>query len=271
MPKRVAVIVGCGSKHDKGGSLAEFEPTVRFGLGGALSLTFAKSSLFDHVLLLSRRQELLDLVTTEVDAAAGPGVATTLVCDVSSDSAVAAAFEKARSLGSVECVVYNVAPGFPKDAQGNTVSFGNLPAPHEVDPEYWNSAFDIGVTGCLRFAKHFIPYFVEQGRGSFLVSGATMSLRGGPQFGALAPVKAALRSFCQSMSQKYHKENVHIAHVIIDGVIDSPNTRPWGSNVMLMEPAHLAEAYISLHQQPKTVWTHEMQLTPSQDSLGLRL
>lgn len=208
----------------------------------------------------------------EVEAEAGPGVATTMVCDATSDTDVAAAFNAARGLGSVECIVWNVAPGFPKDGQtGETVSFGNLPSPHEVDPEYLNSAFDIGVTGCVRFARHFIPYFVEQGRGSFLVSGATMALRGGPKFGALAPIKCALRSYCQSLSQTYHKQNVHIAHVIIDGVIDSPNTRSWGANVMLMDPGDLAEAYIALHHQPKTVWSHEIQLTPCQDSLGHRL
>jgi hypothetical protein len=54
MAIRVAVLVGCGSKHDKGGGLEEFEPTVRFGLGGALSIKFAQSPDFDHVLILSR-------------------------------------------------------------------------------------------------------------------------------------------------------------------------------------------------------------------------
>jgi NAD(P)-dependent dehydrogenase (short-subunit alcohol dehydrogenase family) len=218
------------------------------------------------------RPELLGLVKAEVDAAAGPGKCTTMVCDATSDAAVAAAFEKAKELGTVVCLVYNCAPGFPKDAStGETVSFANLPAPHEVDPAYLNSAFDIGVTGCVRFARHFLPYFVEKKGGTFLVSGATMALRGAPKFGALAPVKSALRTYCQAMSQTYHKQNVHIAHVVIDGVVDSPNTRSWAANVDLICPADLAQAYIALHNQPRTVWSHEIQLTPSGDSLGMRL
>ena len=57
------------------------------------------------------------------------------------------------------------------------------------------------------------------------------------------------------MSQAYHKENVHIGHVIIDGVIDSPATHAWGAKVMLMDPAHLAQAYVDMHEQKPTVWT----------------
>jgi hypothetical protein len=73
-----------------------------------------------------------------------------------------------------------------------------------------------------------------------LVSGATMGLRGGAAFACASPIKFALRSYCQSMSQAYHKEGVHIGHVVIDGVIDSPATHAWGGSVMLMDPAHLA-------------------------------
>jgi hypothetical protein len=79
--RRIAVIVGCGSKHDKGGKEV-FGPSVRFGLGGALSIAFAKSSSFDHVLLLSRRQELLDLVSAEVATAAGGDAVSTQVGDM---------------------------------------------------------------------------------------------------------------------------------------------------------------------------------------------
>lgn len=269
--RKVAVIVGCGSKHDKGG-LTDFVPSVRFGLGGALSLAFAKSSSFDHVLLLSRRQELLDLVAAEVRIAAGEDAVTTQVCDVTDDASVQAAFETAVGLGSVECVVFNVANGFPKDPDtGETLSFDQLPAPAAVDAAQLTAGFDVGVGGCVRVANRFVPHFVEQGRGSFLASGATMGLRGGPGFAALSPIKFALRSYCQSMSNAYHKDNVHVAYVVIDGVIDSPATRPWGGNVMLMDPEHLAGAYVALHEQPKTVWSSELQLTPSQDSIGMRL
>ena len=98
-----------------------------------------------------------------------------------------------------------------------------------------------------------------------------MGLRGGAGFACMAPVKAALRSYCQSLANMYAKQNVHCAHVVIDGVIDSPATRSWGGNVMLMDPAHLASAFVALHEQPPTIWAHELQLTPSGDSIGMRL
>ena len=128
-----------------------------------------------------------------------------------------------------------------------------------------------GVGGCVRLANLFVPYFEAQGRGSFLVSGATMALRGGAGFACMAPVKVALRSYAQSLSAAYHPRGVHVAHVVIDGVIDSPNTRPWGANVTLMDPMHLAEAFVALHEQPPTCWAHEIQLGPFKGTIGQRL
>ena len=97
-------------------------------------------------------------------------------------------------------------PGVSKDGQtGETVSFGNLPSPHEVDPEYLNSAFDIGVTGCVRFAGHFIPYFVEQGRGSFLCRGQPWRCES--QKLGLGAHQVRLALILSIFEQTYHKQN----------------------------------------------------------------
>ena len=195
--RRIAVIVGCGSKHDKDG-VSELPPTVRFGLGGALSITFAQSRSFDHVLLLSRRQDLLELVAAEVKAAAGADSVSTMVCDVTNDASVKAAFDHAASLGSVECVVFNASAGFPTDpATGAPQGYGAFPAPAAVDPAQLTQAFDVSVSGCVRVASNCIPYFLAQGRGSLIVSGATLALRGGAGFACASPLKFALRSYCQ--------------------------------------------------------------------------
>jgi short-subunit dehydrogenase len=82
--------------------------------------------------------------------------------------------------------VYNASPGFPKDPKtGEPVGFGAFPSPANVDAAQLTSAFDVGVSGCVRFANHFMPYFVAQGKGSFLVSGATMGLRGAKDFACM--------------------------------------------------------------------------------------
>ena len=194
------------------------------------------------------------------------GVATHIQCDVASDDSVRTAFEAAKTLGELEVVVFNCAPGFPP---GRT--FSNLPAPHEVDPDYLCASFNIGVTGCVRCVRQCIDEMIARGRGSILLSGATMALRGGSNFGCMAPIKAALRSLGQSMYQEYAPKGVHVCHVVIDGVIASPNTKAWGDKVMLQDPADLADAYLALHEQKPTVWSYELQLSPCRGSVGMRL
>jgi NAD(P)-dependent dehydrogenase (short-subunit alcohol dehydrogenase family) len=169
-------------------------------------------------------------------------------------------------MGEVECVVFNVAPPYPPGT-----SFGNLPKPHEIDPAYLTDSFNIGATGCVRVANHAIPPMLERGRGVFLISGATMAIRGAAGFACMTPVKAALRSYSQSMFQCYAPLGVHVAHVVLDGVIDSPRTHPYGETMQLMDPADIADAYFALAQQPPSVWSYEIQLTSSTTTLGMRL
>lgn len=262
MSKGVAVIVGCGSKHDKDGSDTELPATSRWGLGGALSLRFAVAGF--HVVLMGRRSEIAEAVAAEVKAQGGQ--ATCAVCDVANDDSVREAFNTAKDVGNIEVMVFNVAPGFPPGR-----NFSNLPVPHEVDPEYLTAGFNIGVTGCVRCIREVAPDMIERGRGTILLSGATMALRGGNTFACMAPVKAALRSLGQSMYREYAPKGVHVAHVIIDGVIESPNTKPWGEKVMLQNPSDLADAFVALHDQKPTVWSYEIQLSPMKGDLGQRL
>lgn len=261
----VAVIVGPGSKHDRDGSAGDLPPTARWGLGGALCLRFAAGGF--HVALLCRREAVAGAVCDAVRA--GGGAATFVACDVGDDASVAAAFAAVRRLGPIRVLVFNVAPPFPP---GRT--FANLPAPHDVDPSYLSAGFNVGVTGCLRCVRECAPAMLEQGRGTILLSGATMSVRGGASFACMSPVKFALRSLGQSMFQAYAAQGVHVAHVIIDGVIDSPNTHEWGAEgkMQLMDPEHLADAYFALHTQPSSVWAYEIQLSTSRTSgVGMRM
>lgn len=259
---KVAVIVGAGSKHDKEGADGDLRPTSRFSLGGALAMRFASGGF--HVVLLGRRQAVIDQVA-EIVRSDG-GIATTTVCDVTDDASVHAAFELAKSLGEIEVVVFNVSPPFPVGR-----NFTNLPVPHEVDPDYLQAAFNVGVTGCLRCIREVVPGMIERGRGTILMSGATMALRGGANFSSVSPVKFALRSLSQSMYQEYAPKGIHVAHVIIDGVIESASTKELGARVQLQDPAELADAYFQLHEQKPTVWSHEIQLSPPRNSIGQRL
>jgi len=257
--KKIAVIVGAGSKHDKDGTYDELPATERWGLGGALSLVFAREY---PVVLMGRRVSILSDVAAEIKKAGGE--AHFVQCDVTSDDSVKKAFTEAKAYGTIEVVVFNVAAPFPPGT-----SFGTFPLPKDVDPSYMQKSFDIGVTGCIRVANNIIGDMIANKHGSFLISGATMSIRGTANFGAIAPVKAALRSYAQSLYNAYAPEGVHVGHIIIDGVIDSPNTKE--IPVQHHNPEHLAQAFLALSKQPPTCWTHEIQITPNKESIGMRL
>ncbi|WP_171103305.1 MULTISPECIES: SDR family NAD(P)-dependent oxidoreductase [unclassified Ruegeria] len=106
---------------------------------------------------------------------------------------------------------------------------------------------------------------VRGGGGTFIVSGATASLRGGARFSAFASAKFALRGLTQSLAREYQPSGIHVAHVILDGIIDTPRSRELHSldPSKMMKPDAIAEAYWQLAQQPASTWTHELDLRPA--------
>ena len=107
----------------------------------------------------------------------------------------------------------------------------------------------------------------NEGRGTFIVSGATASLRGGAKFAAFASAKFALRGLTQSMAREFQPQGVHVCHTILDGIIDTDRSRDLHSldPAKMMKPNDIAEAYWQLAHQPKSTWTHELDLRPSSE------
>ena len=107
----------------------------------------------------------------------------------------------------------------------------------------------------------------KEGRGTFIVSGATASLRGGAKFAAFASAKFALRGLTQSMAREFQPQGVHVCHTILDGIIDTDRSRDLHSldPAKMMKPNDIAEAYWQLAHQPKSTWTHELDLRPSSE------
>jgi NAD(P)-dependent dehydrogenase (short-subunit alcohol dehydrogenase family) len=110
---------------------------------------------------------------------------------------------------------------------------------------------------------------LPKGQGTILFTGATASLRGGVGFSAFAGGKAALRALAQSMAREFGPQGLHIAHVVVDGVIDSTrvrNTQPERVAALgpkgLLEPDSIARAYLWLHEQTPDAWTFELDLRP---------
>ncbi|MEP0249778.1 MAG: SDR family NAD(P)-dependent oxidoreductase, partial [Roseobacter sp.] len=107
----------------------------------------------------------------------------------------------------------------------------------------------------------------KAGGGSFIVSGATASLRGGANFSAFASAKFALRGLTQSLAREFQPQGVHVCHVILDGIIDSHRSRALHSldPAKMMKPEDIAEVYWHLAHQPKSTWTHELDLRPASE------
>jgi NAD(P)-dependent dehydrogenase (short-subunit alcohol dehydrogenase family) len=111
---------------------------------------------------------------------------------------------------------------------------------------------------------------LPRARGSILFTGATASLRGGAGFAAFAGGKAALRALAQSMARELGPQGLHVAHVVIDGLIDTAFAREHFAQRVaaagpggILDPGHIAEAYWWLHHQPRDAWTFELDLRPA--------
>ena len=114
-------------------------------------------------------------------------------------------------------------------------------------------------------AQSVMQPMVRGGGGTLIVSGATASLRGGAQFSAFASAKFALRGLTQSLAREFQPAGVHITHVILDGIIDTARSRDRHSldPAKMMKPEDIADVYLQLAQQPRSTWTHELDLRPS--------
>lgn len=105
---------------------------------------------------------------------------------------------------------------------------------------------------------------VRGGGGAFVVSGATASLRGGARFAAFASAKFALRGLTQSLAREFQPAGVHVVHTILDGIIDTPKSRAMHATdpARMMDPNEIAEAYWHIANQPRSAWSHEIDLRP---------
>jgi NAD(P)-dependent dehydrogenase (short-subunit alcohol dehydrogenase family) len=124
------------------------------------------------------------------------------------------------------------------------------------------------VLSAFTLAQAVLPAMVQAGRGAFLVSGATASLRGSANFAAFSSAKFALRGLTQSLAREFQPKGLHIAHIILDGLIDTPASRARTGRdpTRMMKPDDIAQAYWNLAHQPISTWTQELDLRPQSET-----
>lgn len=170
-----------------------------------------------------------------------------------------------ESQAAVEAAIEKYGP--PKIVIHNTAQLTIKPF-LEMDEGEFEYVWRNMVLSAHNLARASIIPLISGGGGAFIVSGATASLRGGNKFSAFASAKFALRGLTQSLAREFQPKGVHVAHVILDGIIDTPKSRELHGMdpARMMSPDDIAQAYLDLAQQPQSTWTHELDLRPASES-----
>ncbi len=223
------------------------------GLGDAIARRFAREGF--ALALLARSEESLQVTQKEIED--GGGTALSVTADATDPESVAAAFERVRSeLGDPEVFVYNA---------GAFQMGGVL----EISPEQFDFCIRANCSGGFYGTQQVLPAMAEAGRGTVIFTGATASMRGSARFAALSTGKFALRALAQSTAREFGPQGVHVAHVVIDGQINTPRFReaaPDRDESTALSPEAIAETYWQLYVQDPTAWTLELDLRPSAES-----
>ncbi len=269
--KQVAVVVGATSKWQSNGrnTLLAHGQTIddsslpvgaRWGVGGAVAQKFAREGFF--VVLTTRKEANASTLADAIRKQNGDCMIVEL--DLVSQDSISAAFATIRrEAGDPDVLVYNA--GYLEGRE--------LPPDKEllksvIPVEMFDTAQHISSRGPFLVAKEVLPSMRQKGQGSFLISNNSSSLRGRKRMTgqSLYYPRVMMRTLTQVLTEEYSEHGVHVANVIIDGLIDSPGTRalPMAQKRpdIVMNPVKIAEAFYYLHTQDRSCWTHELQLTP---------
>jgi NAD(P)-dependent dehydrogenase (short-subunit alcohol dehydrogenase family) len=223
------------------------------GLGAAVALRFAREGF--AVGLMARGEESLAAAREEVEDSGGTALAVT--ADAMDASSVTSAFDRMREeLGEPEVFIYNAG----------AFQMGGI---LELSPEQFDDCFRANCSGAFYGAQQVLPAMVERRRGTIILTGATAALRGSAKFAALSTGKFGLRALAQSTAREFGPQGIHVAHVIIDGQINTPRLRedqPDREESTTLSPEAIAETYWQLHVQDPTAWTLELDLRPAPES-----
>lgn len=220
------------------------------GLGAAIARRFAAAGA--PVALAARSAGTIQGLAEEIAGAGGTALA--LPYDVGDEAAVEAALQAVEQrLGPIGVLVYNAGGA----ARGGMA---------ELTAEEFAAAWRVGPFGAFLHARRLLPRMAERGGGVVLFTGATSSVHPPARSPAFGSAKFGLRGLALSISREWSPRGVHVAHVLVDGVIRTPRSREYlGEGEAALQPADMAEAYYQLAIQPRSAWTFELDLRPCGD------
>ncbi|MGH8761795.1 MAG: SDR family NAD(P)-dependent oxidoreductase [Nitrosospira sp.] len=228
MNKSVCVVVGVGP-----------------GNGAAIADRFAVNGY--QVALCARDKERLNSIAASIKGS------VPFEYDVRDADAAPGVFARIRQqLGPIDVLVYNAGAG----------AFANI---DDATPEDFQAAWEVNCRGLFLAIKEVLPDMRAAEGGNVIVIGATASVRGGANFAPFASAKAGQRGLVQSLARHLWSEKIHVAYVILDGVVNLRRTRqqmPGKPDEFFLEPSRIAESVYFLTQQDKQAWTFELDLRP---------
>lgn len=221
--------------------------------GGAIAKRFAREGF--HTVCTRRNEDKLQPLIQEIEALGGKAYA--FGSDARDEEQVQSLFKHVESeIAPVGVLVFNI---------GANVNFPIVDTTARVYRKVWEMAAFSGFLVGREAASVMTP----RGEGTIIFTGATASVRGGSGFAAFAGAKFALRALAQAMARELGPKGIHVVHSIIDGAIDTafikdnfPERYALKEQDGILNPDAIADAYWQLHLQPRSAWTHELDLRP---------
>ena len=223
--------------------------------GGAIARAFAREGLTTCITRRARHLEDLESLAAAIEA--DGGTARAFGVDAREEAETVALVDRIEAeVGPLEVCVFNI---------GANVNFPITEMTARVYQKVWEMAAYAGFLAGREAARVMSP----RGRGTIIFTGATAAIRGGSGYAAFAGAKHALRALAQSMARELGPKGIHVAHVVIDGAIDSaviremlPDADARRARDGLLVPDEIAKNYVWLHRQHRSAWTHELDLRP---------
>jgi len=249
MAKKVCLVLGAGA-----------------GIGGTVAKKFAKEGYYA---CLCRRsdQEGLNSLVDEIKQ--NDGDASGFMLDATEEGSLEnLILEIEKDIGEIDVLVYNLG------AQSG------MKLLNETSLKEFEWGWQMGSFGLFRVAKVLMPIMAKRGSGTFLVTSATAAMRGSKNQHSHATAMGGRRMLCQTLNAEFASQGIHVAHVIVDGMVDAPDTlgKMLGKELFqelrdskgkedgLILPTEVAEAYYFLSQQHRSSWTHEIDIRSYSDN-----
>ena len=236
------------------------------GIGGHAGARFAAGGY--HAVLARRSdEESLARITGGIEEAGGS--ATGVLLNASEDGAIEDLVARVeKDIGPIDSALYNL---------GAQIGTRDL---HDTPHRTFELGWRLGCYGVFRLAHAMFPAMVERGKGSMLVTSATSAVRGNAGQHSHAAAMGGRRMLCQTLNAEFGPQGIHVAHIVVDGAVDAPDTlgKMLGEDMFqklreakglekdgLLLPEKMAETYFHLSEQHRSAWTHELDLRAYSD------